>query len=234
MFRNIALLGLVLIVTSAQVQAEILTEEEQNQLTIARVEVKQVGGKTMMEETNLHSKMVDLNQVDPGRVVSIARDVVALGEDIYRLVIKGKPTNTTSYAPLSIVPKVNGVAADPFDLENFRVPVKYTYEMNYYNLYNMNVVKFRYSVIYSYGGTFNGTGAYITGAQIVPESVKTLFGFDFSATMKLGGIQNNGTKANPIAGATLLLEHNVSSVMNAVTKVDTFFITGRGGFKAYK
>jgi hypothetical protein len=174
-------------------------------------------------------------QVDPtekvGKVISVARDLVALGEDIYRLVIKGKPTNQTSYAPISVIPRANGAAVDILDTENWRAPVKRTYQVVYENLYGIDVVTFRYSVIYSYGGSYNGKGAYLTAVQIIPESVRTLFGFDFTATMKLGGIQNQGTKENPNAGATLLMEYTVSSVMNAQNVVDSFFVTGRGGFK---
>src|SRR5690606_27407237 len=59
-------------------------------------------------------------QVDPvekvGKVISVARDLVALGEDIYQLVIKGKPTNKTSYAPISVVPRVNGTDVYALDI----------------------------------------------------------------------------------------------------------------------
>ena len=168
-----------------------------------------------------------------GRVISIARDLVALGEDIYRLVIKGKPSNMTSYAPISVVPRVNGEIVDILDTERWSAPVKRTFQIVYKNLYNTEVVVFRYSVLYSYNGSYNGKGAYLAAVQIIPESVKTLFGFDFTATMKLGGIVNQGTKADPIAAATLLMEYTVSSIMNAYNKVDTYFVTGRGGFKRY-
>jgi hypothetical protein len=176
-------------------------------------------------------------QVDPtekvGKVISVARDLVALGEDIYRLVIKGKPTNQSTYAPISVIPRVDGKAVDILDTENWRAPVKRTYQIVYENLYGIDVVTFRYSVIYSYGGSYDGKGAYLTAVQIIPETVRTLFGFDFTATMKLGGIINQGTKANPNAGATLLMEYTVSSVMVANNQVDTFFVNGRGGFKKY-
>ena len=168
-----------------------------------------------------------------GKVISFAKDLVALGEDIYKLVIKGKPTNQTTYAPISVVPKINGVAVDVLETESWKAPVKRTYEIIYENLYGMDVVTFRYSVIYSYGGSYEGKGAYLTGIQIIPESVRTLFGYDFTATMKLGGIQNQGTRVSPIAGATLLMEYTVSTVMVAQNQVDTFFITGAGDFKSY-
>ncbi len=166
-----------------------------------------------------------------GKVIAVARDLVALGEDVYRLVIKGKPTNTTVYSPISVIPRVNGAAVDMLDTEGWSAPVKRTYQIDYENLYGITVVSYRYSIIYSYNGSYDGKGSYLTSVQIVPENVRTLFGFDFTATMKLGGIQNQGTKTNPIAGVTVLMEYTVSSIMNANNQVDSYFITGRGGFK---
>jgi len=128
-----------------------------------------------------------------GKVISVARDLVALGEDVYRLVIKGKPSNKTTYAPISVVPLENGAPVDIMTTEYWRTPVMRTYEVKYENLYGIEVVSFKYSVIFSYGGSYQGKGQYLTSVQIVPEYVRTLFGFDFTATMKLGGIQNNGS-----------------------------------------
>lgn len=168
---------------------------------------------------------------DAGRVIAIARDLVALGEEVYRLVDHGRPHNVTEYAPISVVPRINGQPADVFETEGWGAPTKKSYVVSYKNLYNVVVVDFRYSVVYSYGGHFDGQGAFLTAVQIIPEYVKTLFGFDFTATMKLGGIQNQGTRNNPIAGATILLEYTISNMLTAINHTEAYFITGQGGFK---
>lgn len=215
-------------------------------LTVKRKVIKELPVIPLeMEKSNVISvqdyNINGLDQVgnpDPiantGKIIGVARDLIALGEDIYKLVIKGKPSNTTKYAPLSVVPKAaNGEPVDIMETENWQMPKKRTFEILYENLYGMDVVKFRYSVIYSYGGSYDGRGAYLTAVQIIPESVSTLFGYDFTATMKLGGVQNMGTRIDPVAGATVLLEYTVSTVLKANNEVDTFFVTGEGGFKAY-
>lgn len=168
-----------------------------------------------------------------GRIIGVARDLVALGEDIYRLVVKGKPTNTTRYAPISVVPKIGNEPVDLLETENWSMPIKRTYEVAWKNTYGVEVVSFRYSVFYSYNGSYDGRGKYLTSVQVIPEQVKTLWGYDFTATMKLGGIQNNGTRQNPIAGATVLIEYTISTIVKAENNVDTFFVTGNGGFKRY-
>ena len=209
----------------------------------SEVSVQEVSQNTLELEdlAHLHEKGIELKgipnfygDVGPlgaGNVITTARDLVALGEDIYRLIIKGKPTITTTYAPISVIPKVNGQPVDLLETENWQAPKKRTFVVVYKNVYAMEVVKFRYSVIYSYRGKYNNRGAYLTAVQVIPESIRTLFGFDFTATMKVGGIQNQGTRQNPIAGVTLLMEYTTSSLLVTQNKVDTFFITGVGDFK---
>lgn len=239
--------GLVLAVALGGVATARATDgqyESSKYYTINKMKVSEVSREILGSDkiTTIHEKELKVagvpmvtGQVDPtekvGKVISVARDLVALGEDIYRLVIKGKPTNQTSYAPISVIPRIDGKTVDILDTETWRAPVKRTYQVIYENLYGIDVVTYRYSVIYSYGGSYNGKGAYLTAVQIIPESVRTLFGFDFTATMKLGGIQNQGTKVDPNAGATLLMEYTVSSIMNAQNVVDSFFVTGKGAFK---
>lgn len=217
---------------------------DERYLTVSSMKVREVSRDILNQEVmnTLYSKnyMVDglpTPEGDPnpiavaGQVIGIAKDLVALGEDIYKLVIKGKPTNTTKYAPISVIPKENGEPVDVMATEHWKVPVKRSFEVLYENLYGMDVVKFRYSVIFAYGGTYNGKGAYLTSVQIIPESVSTLFGYDFTATMKLGGIQNLATRENPIAAATLLLEYTVNTIMKANTEVSSVFVAGNGTFK---
>lgn len=234
------MLGVVLGSVSLVNTAEAEVDKKFN--TIAKMRVVEITkdylGQNQIEmlyQKQLANGLPQNGQVDPleqtGKVIGVARDLVAFGEDLYRLVVKGKPTNQTNYAPISVIPKVGGQPVDILDTENWSMPVKRTYAVAYENLYGIDVVTFRYSVIYSARGQYDGKGAYLTAVQIIPESVRTLFGFDFTATMKLGGIQNQGTRANPIAAATLLMEYTVSSVMNAINQVDSFFVTGRGQFK---
>lgn len=234
------ILALSLLLGVAAVEAQV----DKNHYTIARMKISEVENvvlglselKTLEERSIAPEGLPQEGQpsrVDQaGKVIAVARDLVALGEDVYRLVIKGKPSNTSSYTPISVIPRVNGVAVDMLDTEGWSAPVKRTYQIDYENLYGMTVVSFRYSIIYSYNGSYDGKGSYLTAVQIVPETVRTLFGFDFTAQMKLGGIQNQGTKANPIAGATILMEYTVSSIMVANNQVDSYFITGRGGFRS--
>ncbi|MBA2403935.1 MAG: hypothetical protein H0V66_04120 [Bdellovibrionales bacterium] len=245
---KILLLVGVLGIASVHAQDEVVEEMTEDYLTLASVEVTRVEKDILNQEiservsfNDLQHMLVELPVMDEnkgnnspdkvGGVIKVGRELVALGEDIYKLVQKGKPSNTTSYAPISVIPKVGDTHVDIFETENWTIPRKNTYVISYKNLYGMEVVKFRYSVIYSYGGTYKGKGAYITAAMIVPESIMTSFGFTFSATMKLNGIMNHGTKENPVAGAIMAMEYTVETFLQASLESDSYHVTGRGGFK---
>ncbi len=165
-----------------------------------------------------------------GRVISVARDLVALGEAIYELVKKGKPTNVTEYAPISVVPKdpQTKEIVDLFDLEGFSMPVERAYVTKVKNGTGKEVVSFTYRVLFSYGGSYNGAGKYLTGVIIVPQSVVTSFGWEFNASMKMSGMMNHGTKADPVAGVMLTIKYQMNGWNTAYERNDTIHVTGRG------
>lgn len=168
-----------------------------------------------------------------GRVIQTARDMVALGEAIYELVKKGRPSNVTEYAPISVVPRdpMTKEIADLFDLEGFSMPVEKNFVARVKSGTGKEVVTFAYKVIYSYGGSYNGAGKYLTNVLIVPGSVRTTYGWDFNATMKLSGMMNHGTKADPVAGVMVTVKYQMNSWSAANERNDTIHVTGRGEFK---
>jgi hypothetical protein len=168
-----------------------------------------------------------------GQVIAVARDIVALGEAIYELVKKGKPTNVTEYAPISVIPKEPGTKepVDLFDLEGFSMPVERAFVARIKNGVGKEVVQFTYKIMFSYGGSYNGAGKYLTSVIIVPQSVKTSFGWDFNASMKLSGMMNHGTKADPVAGIMITIKYQMNGWSTAYERNDTIHITGRGEFK---
>ena len=164
-----------------------------------------------------------------GEVIQVARDLVALGEEVYTFVQRGRPNVTTEYAPVSVLPRENGRAVDAMDLAGWRAPISRTVTMTYKNLYGMTMASLEYKLVFSYGGNYNGRGAYITNAQIIPSQVYAFYGVDFSATMRLSGIVNQGTRENPTAAAMLHMQYRASTFMNVRESSDTYQITGRGG-----
>jgi len=170
-----------------------------------------------------------------GKVISTSKDMIALGESFYDLVKKGKPSNTTTYAAVSVVPKdpTTKEAVSPFDMEGFSMPSERTFKTRIKNGNGSALVTFLYKVIYSYGGSYNGKGKYLTNVMIVPVKVETSWGVDFSATMSLQGIMNHGSRENPIAGAMVAIKYQVQTWSSSTEANDVIHVTGNGELKSY-
>lgn len=165
-----------------------------------------------------------------GEVIAVADQIIAFGERVYAIIKKGKPVVNTSYAPISVLPraKKGQQTIEAMDLDGWRYPKSVKYKITYKNGFGMNVVVFTYSVNFSYGGSYEGKGKYITNAQIVPEDLTVQWGFEFNATSKLVGIVNNGTKANPVAGATVSISYSVDSVISSSKSDVSYHFVGDG------
>jgi hypothetical protein len=176
-----------------------------------------------------------------GGVISVAKDVVALGEAVYALVEKGRPKVTTEYSPIDILPRdpsnteadpAKRYAVSPFDMEGFSFPVEKMITAKVKSPTGKEAVVFQYKVVYSYGGSYNGAGKYLTGINIIPASVRVAHGWTFNSTMKLTGMMNHGTRANPIVGAMITIKYSMSSMTQAFERNDTIYIMGDGQMKA--
>ncbi len=167
-------------------------------------------------------------------IIMMTKDLIALGKEIYKIIEAGKPVVTVSTAPIEILPRDEaGALIDAFQLENWKEPVSVKYRVKAKNYLGMNPIVFEFIVIFTYGGSYNGHGAYITGAQIKPTNLDVLWGFDFSAEFKVQTIMNQGTSVDPIAGAVLSLDYKVNTVFQDRQQSKMFFINGHGKITAY-
>lgn len=240
--KNIVLIAVLALSTSVQVYAS-----ESNALKLDSIEVIEttnfVEARSLTGEEGEDpkpeepKKPITFNEGAErvGKVIQIGKDIVALGESVYELVKKGKPTNTTTYAAISVVPKdpTTKEIVSPFDLEGFSVPVQRSFTAKVANMNGKQVVKFDYILVYAHGGSFDGKGKYLTSVMIVPKHVETSWGWEFNATMKLDAIMNHGTKADPVAGALVTLKYQMNGFSKSVERNDTIHVSGNGEVKSF-
>jgi len=217
----------------AEYQISSLTTIEVSSDEFNKFENIDYGMTSGMVQDSIPPRTLDDRLNTGGKIIQTAKDMVALGEAIYDLVKKGKPTNVTEYAPISVVPRdpITKEYVDPFDLEGFSMPVEKNFITIIKNGFGQAVVKFSYKVLYSYGGSYNGKGRYLANVIIVPGSIRTSFGWDFTASMKLSGIMNHGTKENPVAGIMVTVKYQMNSWITAFERNDTIHINGNGYLK---
>lgn len=170
------------------------------------------------------------------RVVAVGSSLVALGNDLYTLMDKFKATVSTEYAPISVVPMdpVSKTFVSPYELSNFSDPVVRIFRTTCKNRMNNVVASFTYSLWFSYGGSYNGVGKYLTGVIVVPSYVQLAMGWTFASSMKVSSVMNHGTPADPIAGVLLTMKYAVSGFGTAVEKNDTIHIKGNGELRTLK
>ncbi len=207
-----------LTVSQVEMQVETLTDEGSSVSTL----VEELAGMPHVDGNPGQKANI-------GQVIIVAKELIALGERVYEIVKKGKPVLNMSFAPISVLPKkADGSAVDILDTEGWAMPKAHKVRMVYKNLYGVEVVSFNYTLVFAHSGSYDGKGAYITAAQIMPANVRVSWGFELNATMKLVGLQNHGSRQSPVAGAVLGVNYKVESVLSTIDTTDTFHITGRG------
>lgn len=173
----------------------------------------------------------ELEMINPdiGIIIGFGKELVALGESVYNLVLKGKATNRNRFKAINVIPKDPDTKKhiDPFDLEETSDLIKKRYVVKARNAFRQEVVTFEYLVLFQ-TATYQGKGKYIQNALIVPLHVRVLYGIDFSSRMNLISVANKGTKANPVASAVLNVNYSISSMVTALDNNDVFTITGNG------
>lgn len=165
-----------------------------------------------------------------GAVIMQARELIAFGKEVWQIIEAGRPvSNHTAMSTITVLPKKeDGSAVEPLDMENWQLPSAKSYSVSYKNGFGMNVISFTYTVIFQYGGSFNGKGKYLTGVNVMADDISVAWGFNFEAQSQLVSITNVGSAANPVAAATLTIKYRAKSVIRDISSSETFFVTGSG------
>lgn len=186
---------------------------------------------TELPITEKQSRMLDSvapSTVDPGQVISWGRDIVALGEAIYELVRKGKPTSQTEYAPISVVPRdpITRNYVEPMELEDASDPIKRRFVVSAKNGFGSEVVRVEYLLLFQIA-KYNGKGKFILNAVMIP-SVNVGYGFDFTSKMKVAAIANKGKASDPLVSMTLDIHNTIGSMVSSVEGHTVVTLTGNG------
>ncbi len=167
-------------------------------------------------------------------VIMATKQLIALGKEIYKIVEAGKPVVTVVSEPVQILPRdEKGNTVEAMELAGWKAPRVKKYRVRTKNYLGMSPASFDFMLIYSYGGSYRGQGAYITGAQIKPTAVNVKWGYSLDAAFKVQSIMNQGTEEAPIAGAVLMIDYRIKTVLQDRSNSSTYFINGLGETTAY-
>lgn len=170
-----------------------------------------------------------------GQTLMVARDLIAFGKEIYKIIEAGKPVvNIGEVTPVSVLPRgENGVQIDTFDLEGWKMPKSKKFKVVAKNAFGMTMVSFEFMLLFTYGGKYNGKGAYLTGAEITATDVEVGWGYNLDANFKVQSMTNQGTRENPIAAAVLQISYKMKTLVKETQSTKKFMINGQGAIRAY-
>lgn len=154
--------------------------------------------------------------------------VINLGKKIWVIIDANKPVVDVHTDTANALPKG---AQSWQDLANWQAPVSKLFHVTYRNLFRMKVVDFSYRVLYTYGGTANGKGQYLTNVTIVPAELNVAWGYYFSAQALVPNVTNAGSSEDPIAAAELMLRYTVKTTLKHSEVTSSFYVRGDGNFK---
>lgn len=170
-----------------------------------------------------------------GEVLMTARQLIAFGKEVYKIIEAGKPVvNTGTATPISVLPKSEkGNYIDAFDLENWKMPKSQKFRVVAKNGFGMKTITFEFMLIFTYGGSYEGKGAYITGAEVATTKVDVAWGYTLDADFKVQSIVNQGSTENPVAAAVLQIDYQMSTVLKDSRTSKKFMINGLGQVRGY-
>lgn len=147
--------------------------------------------------------------------------IVAIGEKVWKLIESGRPV-VNFKAPLAHALPWSAICWT--ELERWRPPSSQLMQVAYRNGFGQTVVKFRFRVIYSSGGSLNGVGSYLANVTVLPETIDVAWGYTVNAETVVGRAINLGTRDNPIAGLQLMVTWNVKTIVKDSTASESIFL----------
>ncbi|MEK7233831.1 MAG: hypothetical protein AAB268_08445, partial [Elusimicrobiota bacterium] len=118
--------------------------------------------------------------------------IVNLGEKIWRSINDNKPVVNVMVRYASALPE--GIKSW-LQLGGWQRPQGTIYEFSAKNAYGTQVIKLRYQVLRTTGGSYRGRGKYLTAVMVEPLLVEAAWGYHFSldANVPDSSIVNVGT-----------------------------------------
>lgn len=221
-----------------------ISQEMMDQLTSLNVEVRDVTEKYQkknrfkIERAALQRQAIEadlgssfeqmIGQLD--QVEIVVDKIINIGTKIWNILEKGKPVANYQKIPKATAVPQNITAWQ--QLEGWENPQSKYYEITYKNLYNIEVAKLVYKIIYLTNGSYKGQGKYIGYVSVEPQEFNTAYLYTFNVQAAVESVYNKGTSQDPLAGMIININWTVSTFLNKETQSYSYHIDGLGNFSA--
>lgn len=190
---------------------------------ISRIDVQQIESQYWLQEE------VNLPEFDVKKIIKTIDDAVILGKKVLKLIDAGKPvTRIDLVQSVDALPIIEGKALSTDDLQGWSLPKSQSFRVSYKNGHGKEVIAFTYTVIMKFGGSYEGSGKYLSQVHVKTKDIKVSWGYKFDASSSFTKAVNHGTKEDPIMGLTFDITFKCNNVLRVLESTRTFHVTGRG------
>lgn len=156
--------------------------------------------------------------------------VIAIGKKVWKIIEANKPVVNLSTNRISVVPE--GIIKWN-QLEGWQAPTYTKYRVTYKNLWGMKVIRIEYVLSYSYGGSFDGKGNYLSQVGYTITDLHVGWGFTVNAYSEVIRVENMGTTANPLASLEMALHWDIDTVFQSIKRANGYMLMGTGEMESY-
>lgn len=186
---------------------------------------------------------VEIREVaDDGSRIAVAKDcsavrplgevswdeILTIGQKLLEIVKDNKPVVRTESPVVHALPR--GLPCW-LDLEAWQAPKTKSYEVLYKNKLGSEVVRFRFRLQFTYGGSFKSRGRYLANVTVVPADLSVKWGYTFNANVNVDEAVNRGSSSSPVAGLGMTLKWTVSTWVKENQSSVHFFVDGNGNIQ---
>lgn len=192
------------------------------------VEIVKVGPS--LSPTEVDAPVVDAPAPGVGDVIPILDSIVNLGEKIWKIIKDNAPVVNVKVQYASALPE--GIKSWT-QMGGWQRPKGTIYELTAKNAYGMQVIKLRYQVLRTTGGSYKGTGKYLTAVTVEPLLVEAAWGYRLGveASIPDSSIANVGTTEAPVAAMMAQLGWTIATAIKESQGKSIYYLEGNGAFQ---
>ncbi|NBV50397.1 hypothetical protein EBR78_04155 [bacterium] len=155
----------------------------------------QSGWRTFSDEVDAAGVLVD--------------KIVNLGKKFWAVIESGRPVVNVNTQYANALP--TGVRAS--ELEGFSQLQFKSFRHQGVNFYGVTVYDVTYTLAHRYGGKYQGQGAYIESATVLPQEVYVAWGYKVNLEVAEVSTVNLGSRENPVASIAMETRFRVQTVL---------------------
>lgn len=156
-------------------------------------------------------------------------DILNFGKKVWEIIVENQPQVNASFMAASAMP----AGLNCWDqMESWSVPEVKNFKIVLKNAFNVEVIVFNYRLVYTYGGSYKGTGKYLASVKVLPSEISVAWGYKFNATTSIPHVFNSGTTADPVGSMEVLVDWSVSTPLQYKQQSQGYYVDGRGSFKS--